>query len=282
MIHTADLEKILGLALLTAHLEGERPLSIMLVSDRPGGGKSELALKFNGNLGIEVVNVATRFSLVKDYQTQLARGEIRHFLFPEFLSIISNNRAVAGATMSFLQMLMEEGVSSIHSGALREAIRFKHPACVGVIACLPRPAYLANRMSWMVSGLLSRFLVVSYSYGLETVEAIFNSIGEGAYRQTDSILMMPPDRPLLVDLPGDVAAKCLELTMSITESAREQKAIYGFRELKHVREMVMAHVLWDNQATGDRRAVAAIEDFDGVAALTYLFNEQFNPIGGND
>ncbi len=37
-----------------------------------------------------------------------------------------------------------------------------------------------------------------------------------------------------------------------------------------------------SQATGDRRAVAAIEDFDGVAALTYLFNEQFNPIGGKD
>ena len=51
MINTHDLEKINSLTLYSAHVLGEKAVSLMMISDRPDSGKSQIVAKFYGNRG---------------------------------------------------------------------------------------------------------------------------------------------------------------------------------------------------------------------------------------
>lgn len=277
MVNTKDLETTVALTLATAYIKGETPQSTMIVSDRPEAGKSVLVNQFSKVDGIVVLNDSTWQGLIQRYKTELVEGKIKHIIMPEFLAPISRNQTTVGSFLANIQQLIEDGYQQSHTGFLH--VDLKEPVVVGVIACLPKPAFYLNRTRWMQGGLLSRFLVVSYDYNSNTIDAIFESIMERQYLEATGITVNFKE-VVDVKLPHSIASQCKALALDTTERSRNSKGLYGFRQLESVQRLVMANVVLDKAQGADREPTATQADFDKVEAISYLFNEQFNELRG--
>jgi len=281
MIQTADLERAIALALASSYVKGEKPVSLLIVSDRPEAGKSDVLSKFSKSSKIAYLTDATAYALWRDFHQVIARGEVRHMLIPEFLLPLSRSSDTVKSFITTLQALIEEGFAEIHTGFLKP-IKFQSAVSVGVLACMPRPAFLKYKPEWELSGFLSRFMVVTYSYDAKTVEEIFQSIINRAYLTEVDITLDFPEESMDITIPETVAQKCLKLALYVTETARSKGKAYGFRELKNIQRMVAANVILDNMKHRESvRTIADLYDFAMVMRLRYLFTEDFNPLQGS-
>lgn len=282
MIHTQDLEKVVALALTSAYVRGEKPISLMIVSDRPESGKTEIVNRFYGNTGIAILSDVTAYGFWRDFSKDLISGKLKHIIIPELLAPISRGAETVGSFIATLQMLVEEGLTEIHTGFLRP-IKLDSPVTVGVIACLPRSAFNQHKMDWSISGFLSRFLVVTYKYDDASVDLIFQSIVEREYLIYSRInLRLDSNSSVAIDIPQAVASECRTMAETITAQARKDGKCYGFRELKSLLRMVASNVMLDRCLNSTDRTEANLADFAEISRLGYLINEQFNAVKGGD
>lgn len=279
MINTKDLEKLVSLALSSAYVKDEKPISLMVVSDRPESGKTELANKFIGNRRLAYLSDITAYALWRDFHKQINAGEIRHFIIPEFLAPLSRGSSTVASFIATLQMLVEEGIMEIHTGFL-EPIKLESPTTIGAIVCLPRNAFNYNRMEWEVSGFLSRFMVVSYKYNDATIERIFDSIMNRDYLVESRIKLDFPSGQADIAIPKGIAQKARALSYKASEKARKDGKLYGFRDLKNILCLMTANVVLENMQNGGNRTEVNQSDYKVVEHLSYLLNEDFNELKG--
>ena len=275
MIKTADVQKMVALALTSGHVLNEKPVSLLIVSDRPESGKTEIVKKFIGTTGVDFCNDISAFGIRRDLYKKISNGEIRHIVIPELLTPLSK-KATSEALVGTLQTLTEDGTMSVHVGFTKE-IESTSQRILGVIGCLPRLQYMEHRLEWTTSGFLSRFLVVSYKYDGETVDTIFRSIANCDY-QAEVARPLIFDSDVDIKIPFEISRKCVDLAESITKQARERGSTYGFREAKFIIRMVKANVLLDRVLNQSDRDTATESDFDDFSKLVYLINEQFNEV----
>jgi len=279
VVNVKDLERIIALALASGHIEGEKPLSLMLVSDRPESGKTEVVLEFTYTKpegSIVYVTDITAYGLWRDLAKSVRGGALKHIIIPEMITPLNKGIATANHFVSTLQTLIEDGVFGIHTGFLKPIEGGGNT--VGVVGCLPRTTYNSHRNSWRLSGFLSRFLIATYKQGDDTVDAVFKSIRAGTYLTETKIQLVFPDEPIAIDIPENVAQLCEDLAVSITAEARARGELYGYREVKNIRRMVAANVILNNTQQGCNNHSAQISDFDAVNEMSYLFNEQYNAV----
>lgn len=282
MIDTKDLEKIVALALCTAYIKGERPLSLLIISDRPEAGKTEVVKQFCGTPGVEFASDVTGYGIKRDFLAKIARGEIHHIIIPELLTPLSKGKVSSDSFTSILQVLIEDGVMGFHTGYIDGVWGNKADLpikTVGIIGCMPQPFFTDKvRFDWMRSGFLSRFVVVTYKYGFDSIKEIFASIKKGDYLTDDPTPLKFDGDQVEVIVPDNVATKCQRLSGEIAKEAIERGLAYGFREFKHIRAMVAANVVLERVRQGTDRAEANMKDFQEVDRLGYLFNRQFNAL----
>lgn len=282
MIKTYDLEKIFSLALYSAYVAREKAVSIMVISERCESGKTEVANKFYGNRGVATLSDVTAYALWRDFKRQIEDGSLKHLIIPEFLAPLSRKAETVGSFIATLQMLIEEGIMEIHTGFLKP-MRLSSPTAIGAIICLPRTAFVARKTEWELSGFLSRFLVVSYSYDDQTVDAIFNSIAEREYLSDDHrIKLLFPDKPQDIEIPPDITEMAKVYVREHTERLRRSGRGYGFRELKNMLRLMCANVIFENMQTGGNREAVSEADLEEVKRLSYLINEEFNAMKGGE
>lgn len=281
MVHTQDLEKIMALTLASAHIEGDKPLSLLIVSDRPESGKTDTVNQFYGNAGVAILSDVTAHAFWRDFGEDLAAGRLKHIIIPELLAPLSRGAETVDSLIATLQILIEEGLTEIHTGFLKP-IKLAKPVTVGVIGCMPRTAYAQRRLQWLSSGFLSRFIVVTYRYSDHTVERIVESIRKREYMSYGKVdLGLAGLAPVAIDVPESVADKCWQMAEAITAKARKEGKCYGFRELKNLMRMVSANVILERCQQGSDRTEATMADFEEVSRLGYLINEQYNALGDN-
>lgn len=281
MVHTKDLEKLFALSIASSYIKEEKPVSLMVVSDRPESGKTEMASKFFGKKGIAVVSDLTAYGFWRDFKEVLETGELRHIIIPEFLAPTSRGADTVGSFIALLQMLIEEGLTEIHTGFLHP-IRFNHPVVVGAIVCMPRDAFQANRTGWITSGFLSRFVLATYKYNDASVESIFESIVSRKYRKSSpASIDLSRYEPVPIGIPRPVAEACRVLSDDIVADERARGGCYGFRELKHLMRLTASNVVLDRAMNKSKRSTATMKDFDEIVSLSYLINEQFNAVMPN-
>lgn len=280
MIDTKDLEKIIALALTSAYVKDGKPVSLMMVSDRPESGKTELANKFYGNKRLAYLSDVTAYALWRDFHKQIEAGEIKHLVIPEFLAPLSRGSSTVASFIATLQILIEEGIMEIHTGFL-DPIKLTSPTTVGAIVCLPRNAFGYNRMEWEVSGFLSRFIVVSYKYNDATIERIFDSIMNRDYLTESRIKLDFPDQRADISIPPGIAQKARALSYKASEKARKDGKLYGFRDLKNILCLLTANVVLENMQNGGNRLEVNLDDYRVVEHLSYLLNEDFNELRGD-
>lgn len=282
MIDTSDLEKIVALALCTAYVKGERPLSLLIISDRPEAGKTEVVKQFCGTPGVEFASDVTGYGIKRDFLDKIARGDIHHIIIPELLTPLSKGKVSADSFTSILQVLIEDGVMGFHTGYIdgvwgnkkNEPIK-----TIGIIGCMPQPFFTERiRLDWMRRGFLSRFVVVTYKYGFDSIEGIFASIREGNYLTAKPTPLDFDGNQADIAIPDNVAAECERLGVDIVKEAVALGLAYGFREVKHIRAMVAANVVLEQVREGTKRTEANMKDFQEIDRLGYLFNRQFNEL----
>lgn len=281
MINSGDLEKVVALALCTSYIQGDKPLSLLLISDRPEAGKTEVVKRFTGTPRVGFATDVSGYGIKRDFAQKIIDGEIYHIVIPEFLQPLLRGKVSSTSFVTTLQALMEDGVMGLHTGFIKPL--FFKPGdeikTVGVIACMPRP-YFTKQLSyeWLKMGFLSRWVVVTYSYDSETVDSILASIESGDYLQRTEKAIVLDGQTIPVEMPSDVSKCCRELSETIVKEAKEAGLAYGFRELKHIRSLVAANVIYDGIANGKDRTKATLEDFEEISRLGYLFNEQYNAV----
>lgn len=274
MIRTKDLEKLVALTLASAYVKGEKPASLMIISERPESGKTDIVNKFHGNTGVIVLSDVTAHALWRDFYKPISAGEVKHIIIPEFLAPLSRSSAIDSLIATF-QVMIEEGLTEIHTGFL-PPIKFPKPISIGLIICMPRDAYKQHKVGWETSGFLSRFMVATYKYDDDTVSAIFKSIVEREYFKEAGIKF--DFKPANIRISNKIAEGCRVLASSIVEQARKDGKLYGFRELKNILRFVASNVILESAVTGCSRLRATDKDFDEIVRISYLLNEQHNAL----
>ena len=285
MIDSQDLDKIVTLALCTAYIKGDKPLSLLIISDRPESGKTEVVKQFSGTPGVEFASDVTGFGIKRDFCERIIEGKLHHIIIPEMITPLAKGQVSSDSFTAILQALIEDGVMGLHTGYLKAVWHDKDaPArSVGVIGCLPRPFLTAKlKYEWMKRGFLSRFLVVTYKHGDDTIDKIFESIEDGDYLGTDTQPIGFDGNEVAINLPKPVAVACTQLGKGIVEDAVKTGMAYGYREAKHIRALVAANVILERIEEGTDRAEATMADFKEVDRLGYLFNQQFNALKGGE
>lgn len=284
MIDSQDLDKIVTLALCTAYIKGDKPLSLLIISDRPESGKTEVVKQFSGTPGVEFASDVTGFGIKRDFCERIIEGKLHHIIIPEMITPLAKGQVSSDSFTAILQAIIEDGVMGLHTGFLKASWSTDMPVrSVGVIGCLPRPFLTAKlKYDWMKRGFLSRFLVVSYKYADDTLDEIFGSIEQGDYLGTDRQPIDFDGNEVAIELPKPVAVACTQLGKGIVEEAVKAGLAYGFREVKHIRALVAANVILERIDEGTDRTEATMADFEEVDRLGYLFNQQFNALKGGE
>lgn len=278
MIGVEDILKIMRLVLATGHLVGEKPVSLLILSDRPESGKTEIVCKYMKTNGTDYANNVSAFGIRRDLFNSIASGKLRHLVIPELLSPLSS-KTVASSLVGALQTLMEDGTMSSHVGFTKK-LEAKERRVLGVIACMPRSAFGAHQADWQHSGFISRWLVVSYKYDTQTVDEIFASIGRGDY-------MLEKDTPLNFDYDIDIKIsnglmnQCVEYASDMSKEERERGSKYGFRMSKNLIRLAKANVLLDRVENQSNRDEVTEKDVQAIQDLAYLFNSRFNEVKHN-
>lgn len=281
MIHLDDLYKIVELTLCSAYVKGDKPLSILIISDRPESGKTEAVKRYSNTPYVDFSMDISGHGLKRDFCDKIMRGEIYHIVIPELLQPLLKGQVTARSFVTTLQTIMEDGVMGLHTGYvpatyLQKGAEIKS---VGIIGCMPRPLFTKQlRYEWAKTGFLSRWMIVTYSYDNDAVEKIVASIEKGDYLGKDKKDMEFDGNQIPIVLPLPVAKACTSLAMSIVAEAKKVGLAYGFREIKHIRSLVAANVIHERVEKHTDRTTATMADFEEVERLGYLFNEQYNAV----
>jgi hypothetical protein len=224
--------------------------------------------KFIRNKNIAYFSDVTAFGIERDYLPKIEAGEIRHLMLSELMKPLSRKESTVKTFISFMNSLIEEGVSSVSTYATRR-ISEKHVKC-GVITAITGEELRDQRHNWGRIGFLSRIVPFSYSYGMETVRKVFDYIlGLDYLAEYDIELKRIPKQDKEIKLPRRYAQAILPSTTTIAQA----QETYGFRLQKQFQALMQASALERGQ-----KAVGSA-DVDRVLHLMNWVNFNENPIG---
>jgi hypothetical protein len=165
-----------------------------------------------------------------------------------------------------MNALVEEGVASVSTYATRRTSE-KHVKC-GIITAITDTELKDQRHAWGRLGFLSRIVPFSYSYGMQTVRTVFNSILGLDYLDESSIELKIPSKDREIRLAKRYAQEILPSSAAIAQAQQT----YGFRLQKQFQALLQASALEKG-----RSAVNA-KDVERVLSLMNWVNFETRPI----
>jgi len=244
------------LALYTAYVKNiPKPNSLLIIA-KPESGKTEILKKFIPNKNVVYLSDVTAFGIERDYLSKIESGEIRHIIIPDLLKPLSRKESTVKTFITLMNALIEEGLASASTYATRRTSG-KHVKC-GIITAITGEELGDKRHNWGRIGFLSRVVPFSYSYGIETVKKVFDSIlGLDYLRERAVELKHIPKQDKEIKLPRRYAQ---EILPTITAIAQAEET-YGFRLQKQFQALLQASAL-----ERGRRAVTS-RDVDRILPL---------------
>jgi hypothetical protein len=193
----------------------------------------------------------------------MVSGEIKTLMIPDLLTPLSKSAKTRQSFIAFLNNLIEEGVAKITS----YAITWNQDVQANVITAVTDEAIRDARHDWAKIGFLSRFILFSYSYSLETVMEIMSRSSSHGFNLDKSKCKLP-QKQVNIDLPENIADKLDPLAMKVGE----QFNLYGIRAKINFRCLLKCLAYRDNQT-----AVSETE-FKEFVQLAEFMNFKFNPL----
>ena len=108
MIKLERIQKLIELALYSAYVEGEKPVSLLITAPVEAG-KTELLLQFARNKGVLVITDATAYGIMRDYGQDIVNHKIRHLVLPDLIKPMSRSKDTVHSLITFFNSLLEEG-----------------------------------------------------------------------------------------------------------------------------------------------------------------------------
>jgi hypothetical protein len=261
--------EIVKLALLSAYVSNfSKPVSLLIIA-RPESGKTEVMKKFAVNSNIAYLSDATAYGIQRDYQNAMESGEIRHIMIPDLLKPLSRKESTVNTFITFMNSLIEDGIFAVSTYATIRPPHVKPVKC-GLIAAITTDEFNDHRHKWERLGFLSRTIPFSYSYGIPTVNKVFQYIIGLNFLDEQDIRLAIPKEDKEIRLPSKYAQEILPSTTTI---ARAQET-YGFRLQKQFQGLLQASAL------DSRRRIVNSNDVQRVLRLMDWVNFNEKPIAG--
>jgi len=223
--------------------------------------------KFEVNKNIAYLSDVTAFGIERDYLPRIETGEIRHIIIPDLLKPLSRKESTVKTFITMMNGLVEEGIASVSTYATRR-LSDKHVKC-GIITAITGEELSDQRHNWGRIGFLSRIVPFSYSYSIETVKKVFDSIlGLEYMKECDIRLKHIPKQDKTIKLPRKYAQAILPSTTAIAQA----QETYGFRLQKQFQALLQASALDKGRNSVNSR------DVERVLHLMNWVNFDENPI----
>lgn len=247
MINVDPILDFLCLAIWTAVLENEEPVSVVLVSES-SGGKTSMLKKLICPITTFNTDLTTR-----DISAILADKNKRIILLSDMQAIFVHKSSVVSMTLQGLRNLLEEGIYNDPFSGVKMNRR------MGMIAGIPPKEFYEYGEKFLSGGLNTRFLVFEYEYKKKTIILIHDSIEGGAYQEKKehaSLPNLPEDGEFRrVVIPVDIAKKCRNL------AAMLKRDDIGTRTHHHIRRMVMASAARSDRTEANNEDYQLIEQY---------------------
>lgn len=267
MVNTEAIEKIVKVALFSAYVDGEKPLSLLLIA-KPESGKSELLKKFKGNKGVVFLTDCTAYGIIKEFLPLLDTGRLNHIILPDLIPPLSRQKSTVNSFIAFMNSLIEEGVIEIQTYAI-PGLKTRHENInCGLITSITPDELKDKRHRWTRMGFLSRLLPVTYRYSNSTVYKILDSIVKREYYNEKPIILNFPPTKVRINLPENLAQRMLPYAIYFGEA----QGLYGFRMEKQLQTLLQAHALMNG------RERVTEEDVEAVEELLHYVNMNFNEL----
>ena len=161
------------------------PVSTLIVAP-PERNKSNTVVKFKGKT-ILTINDMTAYGLMKEIEKNTKRDKCTfgHIIIPDLTRLTARGRSVRKELVTTLQILMSEGMQSIHTYNVN--IDFEKPLKMGVIACITNLDLIDRRSIWTKIGFLSRFIPFSFNYDEQLKMDILEFINKDDSIKQDNI-----------------------------------------------------------------------------------------------
>src|SRR5208282_1346841 len=216
-----------------------KPNSLLIIA-KPESGKTEALKKFIKNKNVAYLSDVTAYGIERDYFPKIESREIRHIIIPDLLKPLSRKESTVKTFVTMMNALIEEGIASASTYALRRTSTI-HVKC-GLITAITDEEFNDKRHGWSRLGFLSRIVPFSYSYGMDSVKRVFDSILGLGYLKEYEVKLKIPTKDRRIELPRKYAQEILPSTATI---ARAQNT-YGFRLQKQFQALLQASALERN------------------------------------
>lgn len=259
---------ITKLTLLTGYIVNvPKPNSLIIIA-KPESGKTEVMKRFAIYKNVAYLSDVTGFGIQRDLLGKIDSGEVRHIMIPDLLKPLARKESTVNSFITMMNSLIEEGVVAMSTYATPGLMAFKKPLKVGLVTAITSDEFNDNRHNWKKKGFLSRTIPFSYSYGINTVNKIFESILDLDYMNEQDVRLDVPKQDVAVKLPEKFARSILPSTATIAEA----QDTYGFRLQKQFQALLQASALDRKRRSVNR------SDVDRVLRLMSWVNFDEKPI----
>ena len=241
------------LTLYTAYIKNVTKPNSLLIIAKPESGKTEVLKKFIPNKNVAYVSDVTAFGIQRDFLPKIEKGEVRHIIIPDLIKPLSRKESTVKTFITMMNSLIEEGISVVSTYAT-PLLTYQKPVKCGLITAITTDIFNDRRHRWGSIGFLSRTIPFSYSYSMETVRHVFDSILGLGYLNEGNIELHVPKEDKTIKLPRKYSKEILPSTTTI---AQAQKT-YGFRLQKQFMALLQASALERHHNTVDGKDVSRV------------------------
>jgi len=254
--------EIVKLSLTSGWVKNERSVNLLL-SSKPESGKTLILQLFQKVPHTIFKTDCTAYGILRDHLRELESDELKFIIIPDLLKPLSRKQATVSDFLTFMNALLEEGVVSISTYAIK--LERKNIRC-GLITSLPEFELLDKRRRWIRMGFMSRMLPFTYSLSPQLVDLIFKKIQEREYISYRDIILKLKEKEIRLK---PELAKELELDARTIGKAQH---LYGFRAMRQLQTLAMSNALLE------KRDEVIEDDIRKIKSFMRWINFDFNPL----
>ena len=300
LIGLEPIQDLVELVLWTTYIKYAKPGSLLIIAE-PESGKTELMKKYRKNKGVQARRRFTAYGVQDDLINDrisvrfLNPKILGHVLVYDFSSLFSFKPSTVDSTMSFLDALTEEGISS-ESTYVTDSDKLKKYEGLkgGIIAGINTYGFFSNpekkkiRANILKGGFFSRNIVASYRISETMLAKIFDSVKQEEYREDKKFVNLIPLNFPKKRVDVKISLEFKETIKDIVKEIRETINEDFKTELKGIRLFKQLIALAKASALRDGRIKVISKDVDRLRYLSHWMNlKQRNlkdnyPFSGDD
>jgi hypothetical protein len=235
MIGVDLLRELIESVILTGKVQGVEPVSLLLIA-APESGKTSVALSKDCKAAKPFSDVTGRglHMIIKENR------EATHIVINDLVAVLSHKEAVNRYTLSQLNAITEEGITSLATPAGIETLTCGKR---GIITSLTSELVIDQRRWWNKVGFTSRMLPFFYKYPADLIVKIKDDIdlhqnnGSRTIRRKN---FPTPVKQIHVDYPENFIKHIRIMADARAMFLEEQ----GMRRLKQYHSLAQGHALW--------------------------------------